>query len=186
MQQGTQTIRKELNLFSFLKNQRLIMCTLNSITTFEQRRLIKQQVKAGLLVAPVDQGKKKGAEAGYGKKKGSKKLWDSEDEETSSDEDFNFLEERLKKNKQLSTEDMRYLRGILQPPFKDRKNPERMKRKWGAGDTDASDEESTVVKDKNKVVPSKKDKRSLEEQIREMNLNANQFNFYAMDKPAQK
>ena len=81
---------------------------------------------------------------------------------------------------------MRYLRGILQPPFKDRKNPERMKKKWGAGDTDASDGDADVTGSRSKIVPKKNDKRSLEEQIREMNLNANQFNFYAMDKPNQK
>jgi len=56
------------------------------LTSFEQRRLIKQQVRAGLLVAPIGSGKRVKAS-----KKDTGKLWDSGDEETSSDEDFHWL-----------------------------------------------------------------------------------------------
>lgn len=187
LEQGTHCIRKELDLFNFLKKMKEIQATMEAVTTFEQRRLIKQQVKAGLLVAPVDTGKNKDADGKDGKKKGNKKLWGSSDEETSSEEDLNFLEERLKKHKDLAPADMKFLRGIIQPPFKDRKNPERFKKRWnrGEGDTDASDEEAGSAYKKSQVAAAKKGKMSLEEQIKERNLNANQFNFYAMDKPAQ-
>ena len=50
MRQGRRQIERELNLFHFLKQQRRVKATLNAITTYEQRRLIKQQVKAGLYV----------------------------------------------------------------------------------------------------------------------------------------
>jgi len=40
LEQGTAMIRRELNLFKFLKKMREIEATLYSITTFEQRRLI--------------------------------------------------------------------------------------------------------------------------------------------------
>ncbi len=89
MKQGRGTIRRELDIFHFLKNQRNFEATLNSLTTFEQRRLIKQQVRAGLLVAPV---------TGSLRRKGRRevsKLWDSGDEETSSEEDFNFIKHKI-------------------------------------------------------------------------------------------
>ncbi len=56
-----------------------------------------------MLVAPFADDKKggkdgddgiKGGKEGKGAKDG--KLWDSSDEETSSEEDFNFLEDKLK------------------------------------------------------------------------------------------
>jgi len=91
--------------------------------------LIKQQVKAGLLVAPF--ADKNGDNDGDGKNRGKGgkggkhgKYWDSSDEETSSEEDFNFLEDKLKNKQDLSPEELRLLRGVLQPPFKDRKDPE--------------------------------------------------------------
>jgi hypothetical protein len=49
---GKQSIKKELDLFYYLKKSRRIQATMLAITTPEQRRLIKQQVKAGLYVAP--------------------------------------------------------------------------------------------------------------------------------------
>ena len=106
---------------------RYIDATLYAITSFEQRRLIKQQVKAGLLVAPMTGDKDKDSgQSDKGKKSG--KLWDSSDEETSSEEDFNWLEEKIKNKKDLNEEEKRLLKGILQPPFKDRKDPDYFKR----------------------------------------------------------
>jgi hypothetical protein len=69
---------------------------------------------------------KDGGQSDKGKKSG--KLWDSSDEETSSEEDFNWLEEKLKNKKDLNEEEKRLLKGILQPPFKDRKDPDYFKR----------------------------------------------------------
>ena len=69
-----------------------------------------------------DGGEKNGIKGGKGAKDG--KLWDSSDEETSSEEDFNFLEDKLKNKQDLTPEELRLLRGVLQPPFKDRKDPE--------------------------------------------------------------
>jgi hypothetical protein len=57
---------------------------------------------------------------------------------------------------------MAFLRGVLQPPFKDRKHPERMKKKWaGKGNSDDSDGDGTN-NSQNKVHPLKK-KLTLEE-----------------------
>ena len=77
-------------MFNFLRNQREIQATLLALTTHNQRRLIKQQVRAGLLVAPVkDDTKGKAGETRGGK------LWDSDDEETSSEEDFDFVQQQF-------------------------------------------------------------------------------------------
>ena len=102
---------------------------------------------------------------------------------------------------------MRLLRGVLQPPFKDRKDPEYFNRMKKAqllarggnensgteGDHGDDFDETTLdaIRRRNKVQPmarddgkvGKKDKLSYEAKLREMNLNANQFNFYAIDKP---
>lgn len=80
-------------------------------------------------MAPFADNKKGGSDGDdkNGRKGGKvkdSKLWDSSDEETSSEEDFGFLEDKLKNKKNLSPEELRLLRGILQPPFKDRKDPE--------------------------------------------------------------
>lgn len=109
LKQGRGTINRELDIFHFLKNQRNQEATLNSLTTYEQRRLIKQQVRAGLLVAPVKGGvtKKNRRDAG--------KLWDSGDEETSSGEDFNFLKQKIQtaKDGELDDETMKLMRGVI-------------------------------------------------------------------------
>jgi tellurite resistance protein len=109
LKQGRGTINRELDVFHFLKTQRNQEATLNSLTTFEQRRLIKQQVRAGLLVAPVKGGvtKKKRRDAG--------KLWDSGDEETSSEEDFNFIKQKIQTAEEgkLDDETMKLMRGII-------------------------------------------------------------------------
>ena len=76
---------------------------------------------------------------------------------------------------------MKFLRGVLQPPFKERKHPERMRKKW-AGENDTDSDGDGTNNSLSRVRPERK-KLSLEEQIKERNLNANQFNFYAMDKP---
>lgn len=84
-----------------------------------------------MLVAPYADKDNKGGNNGKDGKGGKRKdgkLWDSSDEETSSEEDLNFLTDKLKNKKELSPEEMRLLRGVLQPPFKDRKDPEYFKR----------------------------------------------------------
>ena len=119
---------------------------------------------------------------------------------------MNFLADKLKNKKDLTEEELRLLRGVLQPPFKDRKDPEyfaRMKKaqllamRARGEDTEGVDgddfDESTLdaIRRRNKVHPmarddgneGKRDRLSYEAQLREMNLNANQFNFYAIDKP---
>jgi len=55
-----------------------------------------------LLVAPI--GGKKGEDENSGGGKGDKnaKLWDSSDEETSSEEDFGWLEEKIKSKQDLT------------------------------------------------------------------------------------
>ena len=65
-----------------MKQQREFLATLEAITPFYKKRLINQQVKAGLLVAPL--------KSSPHDMKGNK-VWDSDDEQTSSDEDFDYL-----------------------------------------------------------------------------------------------
>jgi hypothetical protein len=52
------------------------------------------------------------------------KLWDSDDEDTSSEEDFHWLQKQLHQEGELDDESMRLLRGVLTETFKDRKFPE--------------------------------------------------------------
>ena len=118
-------IRRELDLFTFIQNQRNYEATLNALTTFDQRRLIKQQVRAGLFIAPVKSGSK------YSKKSNAK-LWDSEDEDTSSEEDLHWLQKKLHEDGDLDDESKRLLQGILTQNYKDRKNPELHKRRFQA------------------------------------------------------
>ena len=129
-----------------------------------------------MLVAPYANDKSKkdsDGKDGKGEKGKDSKLWDSSDEETSSDEDFNFLSDKLKNKKELTPEEMRLLRGVLQPPFKDRKDPEyfnRMKKaqllaRGGNGDSgtegDHGDDfdETTLdaIRRRNKVQPMARD-----------------------------
>ena len=84
-----------------------MQATLLALTTHNQRRLIKQQVRSGLLVAPV-QDKDKGTPGSNSKGK----LWDSDDEETSSEEDFDFVQQQLDDGK-VNPETMKLLRGIV-------------------------------------------------------------------------
>lgn len=81
---------------------------------------------------------------------------------------------------------MKLLRGIIQPPFKDRKHPERYDR-GGRLDEDSDLDLTGLQKSKNKIQPTgDANKLSREEQLQKMNALANEFNFYAMDKPTQK
>jgi hypothetical protein len=48
---------RDLNLMKWLKQQREVLAAIWALTTPHERRLIKHQVKAGLLVAPLDGGK---------------------------------------------------------------------------------------------------------------------------------
>jgi hypothetical protein len=80
-------------------------------------------VRAGLLVAPVKGVKIRGGKDDKGK------LWDSGDEESSSDEDFHWLQKRMADEEgQLDDETMRLLRGVVTEYYKDRKHPERYNR----------------------------------------------------------
>ena len=70
-----------------------------------------------MLVAPV----------GFALPKGvvNNRLWDSDEEDKTSDEDLEYLRWELAEKQGLKPETMKLLRGIVQMPFKDRKNPER-------------------------------------------------------------
>lgn len=78
------------------------------------------------MVAPIGADKNK-AKADRRKDKG--KLWDSGDEETSSEEDFNFISQKLRENGgELDKETLKLLRGVVHEPYKERKHPERYSR----------------------------------------------------------
>jgi hypothetical protein len=55
-------------------------------------------------------------------------LWNSSDEETSSEEDFDYLEKRLNETHTLPTEAMTMLRSVVSNTYKDRKYPGRFGR----------------------------------------------------------
>lgn len=114
-----------------MKNQRNFEASINALTTFDQRRLIRQQVRAGLLVAPVKGVKIRGGKDDKGK------LWDSGDEESSSDEDFHWLQKRMADEEgELDDETMRLLRGVVTEFYKDRKHPELYDRPLDIADSD--------------------------------------------------
>lgn len=174
------------------------------MTTFDQRRLIKQQVRAGLFIAPVKGGSK------YSKQ-GNGKLWDSEDEDTSSEEDLHWLQKKLHEDGDLDDESKRLLQGILTQSYKDRKNPDLHKRP-----VEQMEEAENTDSDPNAHLDGEDDSEldlgaagrdnfirpgaqydvkamdpnekgiSREEQLRRMNILAKEFNFYAMDRPEQK
>lgn len=118
--QGRSQIRRELNLFHFLKTQREVQATFNAITPMNKRRLIKRAVRAGLLVTPMRKVPHEHSIKG--------KNWDTDQEETSSEEDFDYLKWELEETGTLPPNTMKLLRGVVQMPFKDRKNPERYER----------------------------------------------------------
>ena len=131
--QGKAIVRRELDLFYYLKHQRLIQATLLAITTHEQRRLIKQQVKTGLFVAPFKSevsifDEFKNFRQRRKTQKISQKLWTSSMEEDSSEEDFEFLSQYLEEHNGLPYGAMKLLRGCVQFEYKDRKYPGRFGR----------------------------------------------------------
>jgi hypothetical protein len=104
LNQGRSQIRRELNLFNFLKQQREIAQTFEAVAPFETRRIIKKQVKAGLLVAPYNRMMQKL----YGGR-----LWGSEEEPDSSEEDLDYLRWELQEKKTLTPDTMKLLRGVV-------------------------------------------------------------------------
>jgi len=163
------------------------------LTTFDQRRLIKQQVRAGLLVAPIAANTKFRDD-----KKSKGKLWDSGDEESSSEEDFKFISERIRATGELDEQTMKLLRGVVHEPYKERKHPERYKRPGAIIDEESFPEDSAEQEiDLTKISRSQAGRQyrieldpnepgiSREEQLRRMNIVAKEFNFFAVDRPDQ-
>lgn len=66
------------------------------------------------------------------------RLFDSDEEPTSSEEDLEYLRWELQEKKTLKPETMKLLRGIVQMPFKERKNPDRY-------DHDGSDHDEEIL-----------------------------------------
>lgn len=152
---GKRSILRTLNLFNFLKRQRENLAAIWALTNFEHRRLLKQQVKAGLLLPELEGGedwyqsksnqakeKNDNDEEGYGtKKKGSSmtreerrahelirttdRLWDSSDEYSSSEEDFAFLDAYKTGKKPMTEVEAKLIQGIIHMPLKDKKRFDR-------------------------------------------------------------
>jgi hypothetical protein len=98
--------------------QREIQATFNVITPLSKRRLIKQMVKAGLLVNPLSKVPNEHVERG--------KYYNSDDwEDASSEEDLDYLKWELEETGTLPPETLTMLRGVIQMPFKERKHPDR-------------------------------------------------------------
>lgn len=71
------------------------------------------------------------------KQQAARGLWDSSDEEDSSEEDFEYLSQRLEETKTLPPDVMKMLRGVVSNQYQDRKYPGR----FGRGQEVASDPE---------------------------------------------
>jgi hypothetical protein len=157
---------------------------LEAITPFATRRMIKKQVKAGLLVAPISGWSFTG-----------KPLWDSDQEEATSEEDLEYLRWELQEKKTLKPEAMRLLRGVVQMPFKERKNPDR----HDFGDSDHDEEmlaqarEAKMKAGKGKVRPGLLSGKRLsgtelemmkglskEDQQKKMNALAHEYSFFGV------
>lgn len=121
-------------------------------------------------------------------------------EAQTSDEDLDYLKWELNETKTLQPGTMKLLRGIVQMPFKDRKNPERYDHGGGGADSDSGPGETEMsqmgsTRNKNKIRPSMLASRrvgmsatelekmkglSREDQQRKMNALAHEFSFFGV------
>ena len=101
LNQGRLQILRETDVFYFLKQQRENNVSFDLISSHNQRRLIKQQVKASMVISP------------FSAFSGAATLWDSDMEATSSDEDLDFLQDQLAETGTLTPETMKLVRGII-------------------------------------------------------------------------
>lgn len=140
--EGMDQIKKDLDIHNHLKKIRLIQATVNALTTFNQRRMLLHQVETSFLLRPH----LKPGRLVKGKDGKVRRLASSSDTETESDEDFEFLAQKLKRN-ELDEIETRLLQGIIQKPPKNRKRFDYMTReeyrrkKKGANYSDEYDDE---------------------------------------------
>ena len=127
---GVDQIKGELDIYNYMQKLRLIQTTLNCMTTFQQRRLIEANVEASFLISPfkkskeeqdADKDRKKKLEENKKRRRGAAVESSSE-----SDEDFGFLEQMLKDNKELDEQTQRLLFGIIQKPWKEKKSNDKL------------------------------------------------------------
>ena len=131
---GVKEIKDELNIFNYMRKLRLIISTVNALTTFNQRRLLEAQVESSFLLKPfaveaadAEKDKKlKGGKGSASKRKRKQNLGESSSEE--SVEDFEFLEQELNETRELDEMTRKLLNGIIQVPPKDKKRLDRMSR----------------------------------------------------------
>lgn len=126
------------------------------------------------------------------------RLWDSQEEDDSSEEDLDYLRWELQEKKTLTPETMTMLRGVVQMPFKDRKNPERYDHSGSDHDQEileAAKGNANGGKQSGKVRPSlfatrrlnntdleKMKGLSKEDQQRKMNALAHEYSFFGRPK----
>lgn len=85
------------------------------------------------------------------------RLWGSDEEPDSSEEDLDYLRWELQEKKTLTPDTMKLLRGVVQMPFKDRKNPDRYDHSGSDHDQeilDAAKDEANGKGKSGKVRPS--------------------------------
>ena len=100
------------------------------MTTFQQRRLIEANVEASFLISPFN----KSPEEEAAEKERKKKLAENKkrrrgavlESSSDSEEDFAFLDQMLKDNKELDEKSQELLYGIIQKPFKEKKRHDKM------------------------------------------------------------
>jgi len=105
--EGMDQIKRDLDIHNHLKKMRLIQATVNALTTFNQRRMLLHQVETSFLLRPhLQRGKEvKG-------KDGKIRRLASSSDDTESDENFEFLAQKLKRN-ELDEIETRLLQGII-------------------------------------------------------------------------
>ena len=132
--------------------------------------------------------------------------WDSENEEQSSSEDFDFLRDQLERKKKLPKATMKLLRNVASNTYKDRKYPGRFGRQTAqpesSSNSDSDDDKNldSGEMDLIKLTPWKRQAKNrteglkadaldslkgltVEEQLNKLN---EEFNFYAVDIPKSK
>lgn len=131
MNLGINQIRGELDIFNYLRGLRLTKATVNALTSFNQRRLLMAQVETSFLLQPFkkeddEDGKKRGGKHGGKRRRRGGDLGDGESSSEESEEDFAFLDQELKDNRELDEVSQRLLAGIIQAPARKYKREDKL------------------------------------------------------------
>ena len=112
---GQDEIDKELSVYEYLESVRMVKAMMNTLTTFNQRRLLAHQVQTSFLLRPPskeEQEKQKRLEIKLKKQNQPGFL----NTDSSSEEDFAWLDKKTFGGENLDEVESRLLKGIIQAP----------------------------------------------------------------------